>query len=75
MQNAQHHIDICIVIDQNNYYYAVEGYEIFTVDTSGAKDMYATGLYAKRSVSATPSITFSLSGILKHMCKNLNDCD
>lgn len=46
----------------DNYYYAVEGYEIFTVDTSGAKDMYATGLYAKRSVSATPSITFSLSG-------------
>ena len=49
-------------LSDDNYYYAVEGYEIFTVDTSGAKDMYATGLYAKRSVSATPSITFSLSG-------------
>ena len=46
----------------NNYYYASEGYEIFTVDVSGKKDMFGYGLYAHRSVSATPTVSFSLSG-------------
>ena len=48
-------------IEDNNYY-ASEGYETFTMDASGKKDMLATGLYADRSVSVTPTISFSLSG-------------
>lgn len=46
----------------DNYYYASEGYEIFTVDVSGKKDLFGYGLYAHRSVSATPSVSFSLTG-------------
>lgn len=46
----------------DNYYYASEGYEIFVVDVSGKKDMFGYGKYAHRSVSATPKVSFSLSG-------------
>lgn len=47
----------------DNYYYAVEGFEVFSLDTSGAKDLHATGLYAKRNVSWFPTITFSYHGV------------
>lgn len=47
---------------ENNYYWASEGFEIYSLSCSGAKDLYAVGKYADRSVSATPSLSFSGSG-------------
>ena len=47
----------------DNYYYAVEGFEIFSLDTSGAKDLHATGLYAKRILGSFPTISLSYKGL------------